>query len=169
MAGVAILIFCLLRSLQLTYQSKLLMSRYFWLASVLVFCLVIRRELNFLPKLFIPDGKLWLGHGYKWWEHSVLFIVYLMTLGLLLRAWRYTAAVLKNVPISLYLIVAGLAMLQYLGENHILISEAIGVMVEEVSEDLIYMIALIYLLRFGLSHFNQQLLNTDHRDGCLKH
>ncbi|MGP5525309.1 hypothetical protein ACTXMV_00065 [Psychrobacter celer] len=38
----------------------------FWLAAVLVFFAVIRRELNYLPDLFIPADFLLLSQPYDW-------------------------------------------------------------------------------------------------------
>lgn len=155
MTGLVILVLCLLRSAQLAYQSNIKISRYFWLAAVLVFLAVIRRELNFLPDVLVPKSLLWHGHSYDRWEDGVLTVVYLLILGLLAYSWRYVVSVLKSTPLTLYLAVALLAILQYMGENHFLIPEAIGLMVEEVCEDIIYAIALIYLWRFDLITFNQ--------------
>jgi len=111
-------------------QSRSKPSSYFWLASVLVFFEVIRRELNFLPELFIPSDF-----------------------------WRYLWAALKDINISLYIAVAVLAVLQYMGENAIVIPESIGEIVEEVSETIIYTIALIYLWRFKLGDFENYILH----------
>jgi hypothetical protein len=47
-------------------QSQLKLGQYFWLASVLVFFAVIRRELNYLPELFIPSDFSLLAHSYDW-------------------------------------------------------------------------------------------------------
>jgi hypothetical protein len=52
--------------MQYVIQSRSKSSRYFWLASVLVFFEVIRRELNYLPELFIPSDFSLLAHSYDW-------------------------------------------------------------------------------------------------------
>lgn len=160
MAGVVILCLCTLRLGQFAYQSNMKISRYFWLASVLVFLTVIRRELNFLPQILGVDGLSMLGYSYDWWEDGVLLVLYLCAAGLLLYSWRYLAAVLKSVPLPLYGTVAVLAALQYMGENAILIPPALGVMVEESCEDVIYTIALMYLYYFDVAVFNRQLMDT---------
>ncbi|MGO2672184.1 hypothetical protein ACTXMV_00070 [Psychrobacter celer] len=87
-------------------------------------------------------------------EDCVLTVVYLMIVGLLAYSWHYLLAVLKRVPISLYLTVAVLALLEYMGENMIGIPETLGVVIEELSETAIYAIALIYLWRFTLSDYD---------------
>lgn len=118
---------------------------------------VIRRELNYLPELFIPSDFSLLTHSYDWWEDSVLTIVLIVIIGLLIYSWRYLWAVLKGINISLYIVVAVLAVLQYMGENAILIPESIGEMVEEIAETVIYAIALVYLWRFKLIDFDKHL------------
>lgn len=118
---------------------------------------VIRRELNYLPELFIPSDFSLLTHSYDWWEDSVLTIVFIVIIGLLIYSWRYLWAVLKGINISLYIVVAVLAVLQYMGENAILIPESIGEMVEEIAETVIYAIALVYLWRFKLIDFDKHL------------
>ena len=77
----------------------------------------------------------------------------LVIIGLLAYSWRYLWAVLKDINISLYIAVAVLAVLQYMGENAIVIPESIGEMVEEIAETSVYAIALIYLWRFQMSDF----------------
>ena len=147
----------MLRCTQYVIQSRSKRSRYFWLASILVFFEVIRRELNYLPELFIPSDFSLLTHSYDWWEDSVLTIVLIVIIGLLFYSWRYLWAVLKGINISLYIVVAVLAVLQYMGENAILIPESIGEMVEEIAETVIYAIALVYLWRFKLIDFDKHL------------
>ena len=111
---------CLLRCIQHTMQSHLKQGVYFWIAAV------IRRELNHLPDLFIDMQALWLGHNYDWWEDRLLLVIYIIALGLLIYAWRYCWAVLKTTPLWLYLSVAALALLQYIGENAIGFSHSLG-------------------------------------------
>ena len=132
-----------------------------------MFLEVIRRELNYLPDLFIPSDFSFLSHSYDWWEDSVLAIILVFIIGLLVYSWRYLWAVLKDVRVSLYLIVAVLAVLQYMGENAILIPESIGEMVEEISETIIYTIALAYLWRFKFTEFESRFLpQPDYDDMC---
>ncbi len=138
-------------------QSRIKLGRYFWLASVLVFFAVIRRELNHLPDLFISNDLL--NHSYDWWEDIVLTIVYILMMGLLVYSWRYCWTVLKNIPITLYLVVAVLAIVQYMGENAIVFPHTIGAIVEELSEAAIYSIALVYLWEFKLINFEACLSN----------
>ena len=148
-------------------QSRSKPSRYFWLASVLVFFEVIRRELNYLPELFIPSDFSLLTHSYDWWEDNVLAIILLVIIGLLAYSWRYLWAVLKDINISLYIAVAVLAVLQYMGENAIVIPESIGEMVEEIAETSVYAIALIYLWRFQMSDFESPALyQPNHHQPC---
>ena len=149
----------MLRCTQYVIQSRSKPSRYFWLASVLVFFEVIRRELNYLPELFISSDFSFLNHSYDWWEDAVLLTVYLLIVGFLTYSWRYLWAVLKKVPLSLYLTVVALALLEYMGENAILIPESIGEMVEEIAETSVYAIALIYLWRFKLGDFENYFLH----------
>lgn len=120
---------------------------------------MIRRELNYVPELFIPSNFSFLNHSYDWWEDAVLLTVYLLIVGFLTYSWRYLWAVLKKVPLSLYLTVVALALLEYMGENAIVIPESIGEMVEEVSETIIYTIALVYLWRFKLGDFENYFLH----------
>ncbi len=141
-------------------QSSSKQSRYFWLASILVFFAIIRRELNYLPELFISSDFLFLGHSYDWWEDGVLTTVYLLIIALLTYSWRYLWAALKEVDVSLYIIVAVLALIQYMGENAIVLPYAFGGLVEELAETAIYGIALIYLWQFKLVDFENQLANT---------
>lgn len=130
------------------------------MAAVLVFLTVIRRELNYLPDLFIPNNFLFLRHSYDWWEDVVLTVAYLLAISLLAYSWRYLWAVLKKVPLALYFIVAALALLQYMGENAIGFPEAIGGIVEELSETTIYGIALVYLWRLNLNDYVDPSKNT---------
>ena len=152
--GIIILFACWIRCLQYFRRSHSKKTEAFWLAAVLVFFAVIRRELNYLPDLFIPADFLLLSQPYDWLEDCVLPVVYLLIVGLLAYSWRYLLAVLKRVPISLYLTVAVLALLEYMGENMIGIPKTLGVVIEELSETAIYAIALIYLWRFALSDYD---------------
>lgn len=102
----------------------------------------------FFTAWFLPVNALNIG-----------FTVYLLIVGFLTYSWRYLWAVLKKVPLSLYLTVVALALLEYMGENAILIPESIGEMVEEVSETIIYTIALVYLWRFKLGDFENYFLH----------
>lgn len=79
-------------------------------------------------------------------------MVYLAIVGLLIYARHYLWHILKQIPASLYISVAVLALLQYMGENAIIISETIGVVVEEITEMVIYSIALLYLVNFKLDN-----------------
>lgn len=153
---------CLVRCAQYVVQSHSKRSRYFWFASILVFFAVIRRELNYLPELFIPSDFSLLSHSYDWWEDSVLTIVYILIVGLLTYSWRYLSAVLKDVDVSIYVIVTVLAIIQYMGENAIVFPYAFGGIVEEWAETAIYGIALIYLWKFKLTNFENQ--TTDELD-----
>ncbi|WP_201610378.1 hypothetical protein [Psychrobacter immobilis] len=159
--GIIILFACIFRCAQYVIQSQLKLGQYFWLASVLVFFAVIRRELNYVPELFIPSNFSFLNHPYAWWEDAVLLTVYLLIVGLLAYSWRYLWTVLKKVPVSLYIAVVALALLEYMGENAIFIPENMGEIVEEIAETSVYAIALIYLWRFKLvdfeSHVSYQL------------
>ena len=150
---------CIFRCAQYMKQSQLKLGQYFWLASVLVFFAVIRRELNYVPELFIPSNFSFLNHSYDWWEDAVLLTVYLLIVGLLAYSWRYLWAVLKKVPISLYITVVVLALLEYMGENAIFIPENMGEIVEEIAETSVYAIALIYLWRFKLGDFENYFLH----------
>lgn len=155
--GLIILIACILRCTQYVIQSQSKKSHYFWLASALIFFAVIRRELNYLPELFISSDFSLFNHSYDWWEDAVLLIVYLSIVGLLAYAWRYLWAILKSVPVSLYLIVVALAILEYMGENAIIIPESIGQIVEEIAETGVYAVALVYLWRFKIIDFERHL------------
>ncbi|MFZ2843621.1 hypothetical protein [Psychrobacter sp.] len=155
--GLIMLIACILRCTQYVIQSQSKKSHYFWLASVLIFFAVIRRELNYLPELFISSDFSLLNRSYDWWEDAVLLIVYLSIVGLLAYTWRYLWAVLKSVPVSLYLIVVALATLEYMGENTIIIPEIIGQIVEEIAETGVYAVALVYLWRFKIIDFERHL------------
>ena len=138
-------------------QSRLKQGGYFWLAAVSIFFTVIRRELNHLPDLFINERILWLGHNYDWWEDRLLLVVYILALGFLLYAWRYCWSVLKSTPLWLYLSVAVLALVQYSGENAIGFSHNSGMIVEELSETAIYLMALGYLWSFKVTDFEESL------------
>ena len=155
--GLIMLIACILRCTQYVIQSQSKQSYYFWLASVLIFFAVIRRELNYLPELFISSDFSLLNRSYDWWEDAVLLVVYLLIIGLLAYTWRYLWAVLKSVPVSLYLIVVALAILEYMGENAIIIPENIGEIVEEIAETGVYAVALVYLWRFKTIDFEREL------------
>ena len=61
---------------------------------------------------------------------------------------------------SLYLTVVALVLLEYMGENAIMIPEALGVIIEELSETAVYGIALIYLWRLNLNEYNCQVEET---------
>lgn len=162
--GIIILFACLLRCVQCLLQRSATNTfkqiRAFWLAAVLVFFAVIRRELNYLPDLLVPADFVLFSHSYDWWEDLVLTIVYVLIVGLLAYSWRYLWAILKKVPVSLYFSVAALALLEYMGENAIMIPEAFGVITEELSETAIYGIALIYLWRLNLNEYDCQAEET---------
>lgn len=163
--GIIILFTCFARCVQYLLQSytvdntvnHIKQIRAFWLAAVLVFFAVIRRELNYLPDLLVPSDFMWLNHSYDWWEDAVLTVVYLLIVGLLAYSWRYLWAILKKVPTSLYFAVAALALLEYMGENAIMLPEIFGVILEELAETMIYGIALIYLWRLNLNDHAYQL------------
>ena len=157
--GIILLIACLLRSSQYVIQSHVRQIKAFWLATVLVFVAVIRRELNYLPDLLVPSDFSFLNQSYDWWEDAALLTLYLTSVGLLIYSRRYLWAVLKNVDVSLYLGVATLAILQYMGENAILFPHTFGGIVEELAETLIYLIALLYLWKFTLNDFESCLLH----------
>ena len=156
--GIILLIACLLRCVQYVAQSHIKQIKAFWLASVLVLIAILRRELNYLPELFIPSDFSLLSHSYDWWEDAILLAIYLMSVGLLIYSWRYLWVVLKNVNVSLYLGVATLALLQYMGENAIGFPHTFGGILEELAETAIYVLALVYLWRFKLSDFELRLL-----------
>ena len=155
--GNIILVICLLRCLHYFLQSHIRRAQTFWLAGVLIFVTAIRRELNYLPDLFVPNNFTLLSRSYDWWEDMVLTVIYLVVVGLLIHSWRYLWALLKKAPLSLYGSVAVLAVVQYMGENAILFPKDFGVFVEELSETIIYAVALIYLWRLNISDYaNQQ-------------
>ncbi|MGP9545224.1 hypothetical protein ACT3QR_09495 [Psychrobacter sp. AOP7-B1-25] len=81
----------------------------------------------------------------------------LVALGLLAYTRHYLWAVLKNVPVSLYLSVVVLAVIQYMGENAIVFPHTFGEIVEELSETTIYGIALTYLWRFELTDYRLKI------------
>jgi len=159
--GLILIIICLLRCAQYVVQSQSKQSRYFWLASVLAFFAVIRRELNYLPELLIPSDFSLLGRTYDWWEDSVLTVIYLLIVGLLIYSWRYLKAVLKDVDVSLYVIVVILAIIQYMGENAIVFPYTVGGIIEELAETAIYGIALLYLWKFKLVAFENLSATLD--------
>ncbi len=165
--GNIILFICLLRCAQYLIKSPLKYARAFWLAGILVFFTVIRRELNYLPDLLVPSDFSLLSHSYYWWEDAVLTVVYLMIIGLLAYSRRYTWAILKKVPWYLYVSIAILAVLQYMGERAIVIPESIGEFVEELSETLIYTIALVYLWRLSLPYYEKSVLNKQRNESSL--
>lgn len=86
----------------------------------------------------------------------MLVVIGALVIGLFVYSWRYLWTVLKHTPVSLYLSVAVLALLQYMGENAIIFPETLGVMVEELTEGIIYSIALIYLWNLKLADFEPQ-------------
>ena len=65
---------------------------------------------------------------------------------------------IKKVPVSLYIAVVALALLEYMGENAIFIPESIGEIVEEIAETGVYAIAVIYLWAFKLGEFERYFL-----------
>lgn len=127
---------------------------------MLIFFNVIRRELSYLPDLLISSDFLLLSYSYDWWEDRVLLVIYIITLGFLIYSWRYFWAILRHIPIALYLSVAVLAALQYMGEHAIVFPETFGVQVEELTEGVIYGIALIYLWNFKLTDIEEQSTNN---------
>ena len=151
--GIILLIACLLRSSQYVMKSHIRQIQAFWLATVLSFVAVIRRELNYLPDLLVPDDFSFLSQSYDWWEDSVLTVIYLVALGLFAYSRRYLWAVLKSVHVSLYLGVTALVIVQYMGENAIGFPHTLGGIVEELAETAIYAIALTYIWRFNLTEF----------------
>ena len=157
--GIILLIACILRCVQYMVQSKSKQGLYFWLASVLTFFAVIRRELNYLPELLIASDFSVLNHSYDWWEDALLLIIYLLIVGLLAYSWRYLWAILKSVPVYLYLMIVGLALLEYMCENAIMIPQALGEIVEELAETGVYAIALIYIWHFKPLMFEMLLSN----------
>ncbi len=149
--GNIILVICLLRCLHYFLQSHITRAQTFWLAGVLIFVTAIRRELNYLPDLFVPSDFTLLSRSYDWWEDMVLTVIYLIIVGLLIHSWRYLWALLKKAPLSLYGSVAVLAIVQYMGENAIVFPSTVGGFVEEISETIIYAVVLTYLWRLNIS------------------
>jgi len=149
--GIILLIVCLLRSSQYVIQSHVRQIKAFWLAAVLIFVSVIRRELNYLPDLLVPSDFLMLGQSYDWWEDSVLTVIYLVALGLLAYSRHYLWAVLKNVPVTLYISVIVLAAIQYMGENAIMFPHTFGEIVEELAD---YESYLLQKLNYKFDHAN---------------
>lgn len=86
----------------------------------------------------------------------MLVVICALIVGLLVYSWRYLWAVLKHTPGWLYLSVAVLTLLQYMGEHAIIFPETLGMQVEELTEGIIYGIALIYLWHFKLTSFDAQ-------------
>lgn len=157
--GNLILFICLLCCVQYLIKSPLKYVRAFWLAGILIFVAALRRELSYLPDLWVPSDFTLLAHSYDWWEDVVLTIIYLAIIGLLAYSRRYAWAIIKRVPWYLYVIVAIFAVLQYMGERAIVFPENIGVFIEEFSETTIYAIALAYLWRLNLSDYAGLLQN----------
>ncbi|WP_201508655.1 hypothetical protein [Psychrobacter alimentarius] len=154
--GNIILVICLLRCLHYFFQSHIRRAQTFWLAGVLIFITAIRRELNYLPDLFVPSDFTLLSRSYDWWEDMVLTVIYLTIVGLLIHSWRYLWALLKKAPLSLYGSVAVLAVVQYMGENAIVFPNTVGGLVEEISETILYVVVLIYLWRLNVSDDTSQ-------------
>ncbi|WP_156819061.1 hypothetical protein [Psychrobacter lutiphocae] len=90
----------------------------------------------------------------------MLITIALVALMFLAYAWRYVWGILSSMPKALYVIVASLVVTQYLGEHGILFGHDLGVVVEEVSEATIYLIALVYLWRFELPKFEYYLCSN---------
>lgn len=154
--GNIILVICLLRCLHYFMQSHIRRAQTFWLAGVLIFITAIRRELNYLPDLFVPSDFTLLSRSYDWWEDMVLTVIYLTIVGLLIHSWRYLWALLKKAPLSLYGSVAILAVVQYMGENAIVFPNTVGGLVEETSETILYVVVLTYLWRLNISDDTNQ-------------
>jgi hypothetical protein len=153
-----VLVLCILRCVQYAVQSRLKQGRCFWLASVLVFFSVIRRELSHLSDSMVPPDFIFLGYSYDWWEDMVLLVIIVVMLGLLAYSWRYFWSVLKNTSKFLYLSVIVLALIQYMGENAIIFPYSLGIIIEELAENIIYIIALIYLWTFTLTDFERRVI-----------
>ena len=164
--GIILLIACILRCTQYVVQSESKQGLYFWLASVLTFFAVIRRELNYVPELFISSDFSLLNQSYDWWEDAVLLMIYLLIIGLLAYTWRYLWAVFKSVPVYLYLMIVGLALLEYMGENAIMIPQGLGEIIEEMAETGVYAIALVYIWRFKSPIFEENLSANKHYSSC---
>ena len=164
--GIILLIACILRCTQYVVQSESKQGLYFWLASVLTFFAVIRRELNYVPELFISSDFSLLNQSYDWWEDAVLLMIYLLIIGLLAYTWRYLWAVFKSVPVYLYLMIVGLALLEYMGENAIMIPQGLGEIVEEMAETGVYAIALTYIWRFKPLMFERCLPPNKRYSSC---
>ena len=135
--------------------TKIKSGRIFWLAATMVFLAILRRELNFLPDLLIANDFMILGRGYDWWEDAVLTVLYVSIITLLLYSRHYLVHVLKHWSIKIYMAVALLAIIQYMGENAILFSEHLGMAVEELCEVIIYIIAITCLWQLELSQFEE--------------
>lgn len=154
--GNLILFICLIRCVQYLMKSQLKYARTFWIAGILIFVAALRRELSYLPDLWVRSDFTLLTHSYDWWEDVVLTMIYLAIIGLLGYSRRYAWAIIKRVPWYLYVMVAIFAVLQYMGERAIVFPENIGVFVEELSETLIYATALVYLWQLNLSDYARQ-------------
>ena len=89
----------------------------------------------------------------------VLLVIIIVMLGLLAYSWRYFWTVLKNISRLLYLGVTVLVLIQYMGENAIMFPYSLGIIIEELAENLIYIVALIYLWTFTLADFESRLAN----------
>lgn len=149
-AGAVLLLLCMLKSLHYVMISRYKQGRYFWIASFIVFFLVLRKELNYLRETFSLNELVWLGQSYKWWEDTVLTVIGVIALVLLVLSRRYCLYILKRVPPALYAVIVMLAVLQYMGEHAIGFSEWWGVLVEEMCESIVYAIALVYMWRLKL-------------------
>lgn len=126
--------------------------------------MVIRRELNYLPELLISRDFLLLNRSYDWWEDTILLVIYVFIFSLLVYTRRYFWSVLKTIPVTLYLLVTSLALLQYMGENAIIFPKNLGVGVEELAESIIYGTALAYLWNFRLTTFETYLDKSEESD-----
>ncbi|MGO1757225.1 MAG: hypothetical protein ACTHYX_06035, partial [Psychrobacter sp.] len=93
--AIVILFACLLRCLQYLLQSHIKKVQAFWLAAMLIFFAVIRRELNYLPDLFVSSDFVLLNYPYDWWEDGILAMIYAMTVGLLTYARHYLCSILR--------------------------------------------------------------------------
>ncbi|SNT69041.1 hypothetical protein [Psychrobacter sp. LV10R520-6] len=107
----------------------------------------------------VPSDFIFLGYSYDWWEDMVLLVIIIVMLGLLAYSWRYFWTVLKNISRLLYLGVTVLVLIQYMGENAIMFPYSLGIIIEELAENVIYIVALIYLWTFTLADFESRLAN----------
>ena len=65
--GVALLVLCLLYCLYYLTKSRLTPGRFFWSTTALAFLMMIRKELNYLPDLYLASDFTFLSRGYEWW------------------------------------------------------------------------------------------------------